>query len=82
MEEKQNETLKDQQRMKETKIGVDMIDLTIDGIDEEVKKYLALGPDFCEAPRRVPYEEIISETEKICSIIKKEGEIRDCRGRD
>ena len=76
MEEKQNETLKDQQRMKETKIGVEVIDLTIDGIDEEVKRYLALGPDFCEAPRRVPYEEIISETEKICSIIK-EGEIRE-----
>ena len=41
-----------------------------------MKQYLALGPDFCEAPRRVPYEEIITETEKVCSIIKKEGEIK------
>ena len=71
MEEKQSETLQDQPRMKETKIGVEVIDLTKDGIDEEVKRYLALGPDFCEAPRRVPYEEIILETEKICSIIKR-----------
>ena len=42
--------LEEQERMKREKIQKEIIDLTKDGIDEDVKKYLSLGPDFCEAP--------------------------------
>lgn len=38
---------------------------------------MALGPDFSGVPTRVPYERIISETEKICTVIKKEEEIKE-----
>ena len=34
----------------------EVIDITKDGIDGDIEKYLALGPDFCEAPRKVPTE--------------------------
>ena len=61
------------QKMKKDKIKVEVVDLTKQGIDDEIKSYLSLGPDFCEAPTRVPYEKIIAETEKMCSVIKEEG---------
>ena len=61
------------QRMKKDKIKVEVVDLTKQGIDDKIKSYLSLGPDFCEAPTRVPYEKIIAETEKMCSVIKGEG---------
>ena len=57
------------QKMKKDKIKVEVVDLTKQGIDDEIKSYLSLGPDFCEAPTRVPYEKIIAETEKMCSVI-------------
>lgn len=63
--------------MKKEKIQREFVDLTKQGIDEDVKKYLALGPDFCEAPTKVTYEQIIAAAEKMCSVIKKrrkEGE--------
>jgi hypothetical protein len=69
--------LEEQERMKREKIQKEIIDLTKDGIDEDVKKYLSLGPDFCEAPTRIPYEQIIAETEKMCSKIKKDGEMNE-----
>lgn len=34
---------------------VEVVDLTKQGIGDEIKSYLSLGPDFCEAPTRVPY---------------------------
>jgi hypothetical protein len=67
----------DQERMKREKIKNEVVDLTKDGIDSDVKKYLALGPDFSETPRKVPYEHIIAETEKMCTVIKKEGDVRE-----
>jgi hypothetical protein len=42
--------LEEQERIKSEKIQKETIDLTKDGIDEDGKKYLSLGPDFCEAP--------------------------------
>jgi hypothetical protein len=72
-----NERLKDQEKMRKEKIKNEVIDLTKNGIDDDVKKYLALGPDFSEAPTRVPYERIISEREKMCSVIEKEGELKE-----
>ena len=64
----------DYQKMKRDKIKVEVVDLTKQGIDEDIKSYLALGPDFCEAPTKIPYEKIIAETEKMCSsTIKEEG---------
>ena len=69
--------MEEQERMKREKIQKEIIDLTKDGIDEDVKKYLSLGPDFCEAPTRIPYEQIIAETEKMCSKIKKDGEMNE-----
>ena len=47
------------------KLQHEVHDLTKDGIDEEVKAYLKLGPDFSETPRALPYEKIIIETESI-----------------
>ncbi|CAB3990644.1 Hypothetical predicted protein [Paramuricea clavata] len=60
--------------MRKEKIKKEVIDLTKNGIDDDVKKYLALGPDFST---RVPYEKIISETDKMCSVIEKEGELKE-----
>ena len=56
------------------KLQHEVHDLTKDGIDEEVKAYLKLGPDFCETPRTLPYEKVIIETEKMCKIIQDEIE--------
>ena len=64
---------RDQEEMQSKKIKVDVVDLTKDGIDPDVKKYLSLGPDFCESPTRAPYERMICETEKMCSYIRKES---------
>ena len=62
--------------MKEDKIKNEVVDLTKNGIDSDIKKYLALGPDFCETPKKVPYKDIMAETEKMCTMIKKEGDIK------
>ena len=59
--------------MKRKKIKVEVVDFTKQGTDDDIKSYLSLGPNFCEAPTRVPYEKIIAETEKMCSEIKEEG---------
>ena len=56
------------------KIKYEVFDITKDGIDEDVKAYLKLGPDFSETPRRLPYEKIIIETEKMCKVIEEEKE--------
>ena len=63
----------DHQNMKRDKIKVEVVDLTKQSIDEEIKSYLSLGPDICEAPTRVPHEKIIAGTEKMCSVINEEG---------
>ena len=55
-----------------SKLKDEVYDLTKDGIDDEVKEYLKLGPDFSITPRRLPYEKVIIETEKMCDIIEKE----------
>ena len=34
---------------------------------------MSLGPDFCEAPTKIPFEKIISTTEKMCTKILDEG---------
>jgi len=60
------------ERTRQTKITHEVIDLTKDGIDEDVKAYLKLGPNFSETPKVLPYERIIIETEKMCKIIEKE----------
>ena len=66
----------EQERMKKEKIKKEVIDLTKKGVDDDIKQYLSLGPDFCETLRRVPYERMMTVTEKICSTIRREGEIR------
>ena len=55
---------------RETKLKYEVIDLTKDGIDEDVRAYLKLGPDFCETPQSLPYEKIIIKTEVMCKIIE------------
>ena len=77
IEVKRKDLLMEQERMKKEKIKKEVVDLTKNGIDNDIKQYLSLGPDFCETPRRVPYETIITETEKICSMIRKEGERKE-----
>ena len=52
----------------------EVYDLAKDGIVEEVRTYLKLGLDFCETPRRLPYEKIVIETEKMCKVIEDEAE--------
>ena len=58
----------------QTKIKHDVVDLTKDGIDDDIKAYLRLGPDFSETPKKLPYEKIIIETEKMCKVIEAEME--------
>ena len=48
--------------------------MTKDGIDDDVQEYLKVGPDFSEAPRKLPFEMIIIETEKMCKTIEDEQE--------
>ena len=67
----------DQEKMKKDKIKNEDVYLTRNGIDDNIKKYLALGPDFCETPKKVPYEDIIAETEKMCTMIEKEGDNKE-----
>ncbi len=76
-ENERKRKLEEQERIRKERIQKEVIDLTKDGIDDDVKKYLSLGPDFCEAPTQVPYEQFVAETEKMCSMIKKEGEIKE-----
>ena len=56
------------------KIQHEVIDLTKDGISENMKTYLKLGPDFSETPKTIPYEKMIIETEKMCQVIEGETE--------
>ena len=60
--------------MKRQNINKEVVDITTEGIDAEIKTYLALGPDLCETPRIIPYEKIICETEKMCSTIRHRAE--------
>ena len=77
MEFKRKDLLMEQERRKKEKIKKEVVDLTRNGIDDDIKQYLSLVSDFCETPRRVPCETIITETEKICSIIRKEGKRKE-----
>ena len=61
---------------RESKLKHEVFDLTKDGIDDDVKAYLQLGPDFSEVPRKLPYEKIIIETEKMCKTIDEEKEMK------
>ena len=63
-------------QIQERKLQHEVYDMTKDGIDEDVKAYLKLGPDFCETPKRIPYEKIIIETEKMCKVIEDEIETK------
>ena len=67
------ENAKDMEQMKKLKITKEVVDLTTSGVDEDIKAYLSLGPDFCEAPLKIPYEKIISVTEKMCDTVESEG---------
>lgn len=51
--------------MRRKKIKNEVIDMTKDGVDSDVKKYLALGPEkgLCE--------KIIAETQKMRAMIKE-----------
>ena len=59
---------------RKSKLKHEVVDLTKDGIDDDIKEYLKLGPDFSETPKRLPYEKVIIETEKMCQLIEKEKE--------
>ena len=61
---------------RESTLKHEVYDLTTEGIDEDVKSYLKLGPDFSETPRRLPYEKIIIETERMCKVIEEEKETK------
>ena len=63
---------KESRRQRESKLKHEVYDLTKDGIDEDVKSYLKLGPDFSETPNTLPFEKIIIETERMCKIIEEE----------
>jgi hypothetical protein len=61
------------------KIQKEVYDLTKDGISDNVKAYLSLGPDFSETPNKIPYEKIIIETERMCKVIESEKENEEDR---
>ena len=63
-----------EERTTQPKLRHEVYDLTKDGVDDDVKAYLKLGPDFCETPSRIPYEKIVIETEKMCKTIEDEIE--------
>lgn len=62
--------MEDQEQMRRKKIKNEVVDLTKDGVDSDMKTYLALGPDFCETTKG-PCEKIIAETEKMRTMIKE-----------
>ena len=80
IEEKQNEKESDRkgredtENMRKEKLKNEVVDLTKDGIDNDMKAYLRLGPDFCEAPNRIPVEKMITITEGMCNTIEKKGQ--------
>ena len=55
----------------EKKIQYEIFDIPTDGVNEDIKAYLKFGPDFSEAPRKLPYNKVIIETERMCKIIEK-----------
>ena len=57
---------------RECKLKYEIVDLTKDGVDEDIKEYLKLGLDFSETPRKIPWEKVIIETEKMCKTIEDE----------
>ena len=61
---------------RQLKLQHEVHDLTKDGIDDDIKEYLKLGPDFCETPRRIPYEKVVIETERMCKVIEDEIETK------
>ena len=72
-EEEKRRVESDFLEMKREKIRRDVVDLTVGGVDEKVKKYLSLVPDFCETQTRILYEKLISVTEKMASDIRRQG---------
>ena len=68
------DTTQERNATQRQKLQHEVHDLTKDGIDEDTKAYLKLGPDFCETPRRIPYEKVIIETERMCKVIENEIE--------
>ena len=50
----------------------EVVDLTKDGISDNVKEFLALGPDFAITPKEFPVEDYIAATENICHKIELE----------
>ena len=63
-----------QKNSKQTqKIKRGIVDLIKYGIDVDVKVHLLLGPNFSEAPTKVPYEQVIFSTEQGCDNIRKEA---------
>ena len=57
---------------RECKLKYEVFDLTKDGVDEDIKEYLKLGPDFSEAPRKIPWKKVIIETERMRKTIEVE----------
>jgi hypothetical protein len=55
----------------------EVVDLTKDGIDEDVKKYLALGPGFAENREKFPIEEYIAKTENVCQMLGREFSVNE-----
>ena len=74
LDEKNESSKKKKQPTEATQLKNQVYDLTRDGVDDDVKAYLKLGPDFSSTPKRLPYEKMIIETEKMCKIIEDEGE--------
>ena len=55
-EQLQDKDKKKKTNPRERKLQHEVVDLTNDGIDEDIKVFLKLGPDFSEAQRRPPYK--------------------------
>ncbi len=67
---------RDENETQSNKLQHEVYDLTKEGIDEDVRAYLKLGPNFCETPRRIPYEKIVIETENMCKVIQRRNGIK------
>ena len=50
----------------------EVVDLTKDGISDNVRKFLNLGPDFAMTPRELPVEQYIAATEEVCKRMEDE----------
>ena len=81
IQEEDKKNKEDQEQMRQNLIKREVVDLTKEGIDPEIRKYISLGPDFCEAPNKVPYEIIIAETEQMCYDIRRVEEKKNTDAR-